>query len=230
VAAARLESHATITEITGTIRPVQRARLAAKLMGAIEELPVGLGQKVRAGDLLVKISAGEITARVAQAQAQLNVARRDLERERDLLTKGASTADLVRGLEDRFAMTQAMMREAEVMLTYATIRAPFDGLIARKPANLGDLAAPGLPCSKSRAWAISKSRRRCPTRSPPRSPPARCSRSKFPPPVSRSPARLPSSRPPPTRAPMRCSPRFPSPQAPRCARVSLPACRFPVRR
>ena len=145
VAVVHAETVATLTEVTGTIRPMQRAQLAAKLMGAIDEMPVALGQRVRAGDLLVKIAAGEITARVTQAQAQLNVARRDLERERDLLTKGASTADMVRGLEDRFTMTQAMVREAEVMLGYATVRAPFDGVVARKLANPGDLAAPGMP-------------------------------------------------------------------------------------
>ncbi|MDI1318613.1 MAG: biotin/lipoyl-binding protein, partial [bacterium] len=129
---------ASLTEVTGTVRPVQRAQLAAKLMGAIEEMPVTLGQPVHAGDLLVKISAGEITARLAQAQAQLNVVRRDLERERDLLPKGASTADMVRGLEDRFTMAQAMVREAEVMLGYAEIRAPFDGVVARRSAHPGD--------------------------------------------------------------------------------------------
>lgn len=145
LAPVRAETLPILTEITGTIRPVQHAQIAAKLMGTIEELPVALGQPVRAGDLLVRISAAEITARVAQAQSQLNVARRDLERERALLTKGASTADLVRGLEDRVALTQAMVREAEVLLGYATIRAPFAGVISRKLAQAGDLAAPGLP-------------------------------------------------------------------------------------
>ncbi len=145
VATVRAETLAASTEITGTIRPVQRTQLSAKVMGAIAELPVTLGQRVRTGDLLVKISVGEITARVAQAQSQLNAARRDLERERDLLGKGASTADMVRGLEDRFAMTQAMVREAEVMLGYATIRAPFDGVVSRKLVNAGDLASPGFP-------------------------------------------------------------------------------------
>jgi membrane fusion protein, multidrug efflux system len=134
-----------LIEVTGTVRPVQRALIAAKVMGAIDELPVALGQRVHAGDLLAKISAGEISARVLQAQAQLNQARRDLERERDLLTKSASTPDMVKGLEDRYAMTQAMVREAEVMLGYATVRAPFDGVVARKLASAGDLAAPGMP-------------------------------------------------------------------------------------
>ena len=145
VAFVRTEEVPTLTEVTGTVRPVQRATIAARVMGAIVELPVTLGQRVKAGDLLVKISAGEISARVLQAQSQLNQAKRDLDRERDLLAKNASTTDMVRGLEDRFAMTQAMVREAEVLLGYATVLAPFDGVVARKLVNAGDLATPGLP-------------------------------------------------------------------------------------
>lgn len=145
VAPARVEHLPVITEVAGVVRPAQRAQLAAKIMGPIEEMPVTLGQRVRAGDLLVKISAGEISARVTQAQSQLNAARRDLERERSLVGKGASTADLVRGLEDRFAASEAMVREAEAMFGYTMVRAPFDGVIARKLANAGDLASPGFP-------------------------------------------------------------------------------------
>jgi RND family efflux transporter MFP subunit len=145
LALARVENVPTLTEVTGTVRPVQRAMIAAKVMGAIEELPVTLGQRVKAGDLLVKISAGEISAKVLQAQSQLNMARRDLERERDLLAKNASTSEMVKSLEDRFTMTQAMVSEAETMLGYATVRAPFDGVVARKLANAGDLSAPGQP-------------------------------------------------------------------------------------
>lgn len=143
VAVARLETVPALTDVSGSIRPLRRAQISAKVMGPIEEFGVTLGQAVKAGDLLAKIGAGEITARVAQTQAQLNIARRDLARERDLLGKGASTADLVRSLEDRLALNEAMLREAEVMLGYATIRAPFAGVVARKPAEVGDLATPG---------------------------------------------------------------------------------------
>jgi RND family efflux transporter MFP subunit len=134
-----------ITEVTGTVRPVQRAIIAAKVMGVIGDMPVTLGQRVKAGDLLISISAGEISARVQQAKSQLNQVQRDLERERDLLTKSASTADMVKNLEDRFGMTQAMVNEAEVMLGYTSVLAPFDGVVARKMVNAGDLAAPGMP-------------------------------------------------------------------------------------
>jgi membrane fusion protein, multidrug efflux system len=145
VTTVHVENIPTLTEVMGTVRPIQRAQLAAKVMGTLEEVPVTLGQPVRTGDLLAKISAGEISARLLQAQSQLNAVRRDLERERELLTKGASTSDMVKGLEDRFAAAQAMVREAETMSSYTTIRAPFDGVVARKIANAGDLASPGQP-------------------------------------------------------------------------------------
>lgn len=145
LARAELKSTPSVTEITGNIRPVHRALLSAKVMGAIDDLPVTLGQPVQAGDILARISAAEIGARLLQARSQLNVAQRDLARERDLLGKGASTADLVKGLEDRLAMTQAMVREAEAMLAYTTIRAPFAGVVARKFVNAGDFATPGAP-------------------------------------------------------------------------------------
>jgi RND family efflux transporter MFP subunit len=145
VAAVQMEDTPMFIEVTGTVHPAKHAVIAAKVMGAIEEMPFALGQRVKAGDLLVKISAAEISARVLQAKSQLNQVQRDLERERDLLTKGASTSDMVKGLEDRFAMAHAIVAEAEVMLGYAAVRAPFDGVVARKMSDVGDLAAPGMP-------------------------------------------------------------------------------------
>jgi len=145
VATVRIEELPVAIEVAGTVRPVRHALLAARVMGAIEELPVALGQRVKAGNLLVKISAGEISARVAQAQAQLDEVQGDLDRERKLLAQGASTPETVRSLVDRFALTEAMVREAEVMLGYTMIRAPFDGVIARKLADAGDLTSPGQP-------------------------------------------------------------------------------------
>lgn len=133
------------TTVTGTVRPVQRAVLSAKVMGSVAAVPVNLGQAVAAGDLLVRLSAAEIEARVAQAKAQLNQVTRDLERERALLAREASTADMVRTLEDRHALTAALVREAETMLGYTQIRAPFAGTIARKHVDAGDLASPGQP-------------------------------------------------------------------------------------
>jgi len=140
-----LQQVPVLSELSGTVRPIDRAMMAAKLMGVVAEVPVTLGQRVKAGEPLLRINAAEIAARVAQARSQLNLAQRDLERERDLLQKQASTAEMVRSLEDRHTMTLEMLKEAEVMLGYAVLKAPFDGVVSRKLINAGDLAAPGMP-------------------------------------------------------------------------------------
>ncbi len=141
----RLETVQSREEVPGTIRAVDRAMIAAKITGTIDNLPVTLGQQVTKGDLLVSILAGEISAKVLQAQAQLDQSVRDLKRERELLTKGASTSETVAALEDGVRVLQAVVSEAETMLSYTRVTAPFDGVITRKLANEGDLASPGMP-------------------------------------------------------------------------------------
>jgi RND family efflux transporter MFP subunit len=129
--------------VTGTVIAADRAKIASKIMGTITRLPVVLGQVVKAGDLLVEIRADEIAARLDQARAALAQAEGDLERETRLLAQSASPADTVRNLEDRRRQMTAAVAEAESLLAYTRILAPFDGTVARRPANEGDLAAPG---------------------------------------------------------------------------------------
>ncbi|MBU0482555.1 MAG: efflux RND transporter periplasmic adaptor subunit [Proteobacteria bacterium] len=132
-------------EATGTIEAVHQATIASKVTGTIEKLPVDLGSTVKKGDLLLRLSAGEISARAAQAEAQLEQARRNLEREKRLLEKEASTPETVKSMEDGFRVAEAAYREAQTMFGYTTITAPFDGVISGKNIQIGDLATPGTP-------------------------------------------------------------------------------------
>lgn len=133
------------TEVSGTIRSVDRAVIAAKVTGTIGKMAVVLGSRVRKGDLLVQIDAAEISARAAQAKARLDQAERNLARERKLLDKDAATPENVKSLEETARMAAAAYREAQTMLGYTTLTAPFDGVVSGKMANVGDLAAPGVP-------------------------------------------------------------------------------------
>ncbi len=132
-------------ELVATIEAVRQAAISAKVTGTIIELPVVLGSRVEQGDILAQISAEEISARVLQAQAQLAQARRNLLREQKLLKRNATTRETVNSLRDMFKIAQATLKEAQTMLGYATIKAPFTGVITRKLANNGDLATPGAP-------------------------------------------------------------------------------------
>lgn len=130
-------------QVTATVEAAQSASIATRISGNITELPVSLGSQVLKGDILLVISADEIKAKLNQAQAQLDQARRNLKREQSLLKKNAATPESVKTLEEQTKMAEAAFREARTMLDYTTIKAPFDGIITAKPANVGDLATPG---------------------------------------------------------------------------------------
>ncbi len=132
-------------DIPGTVRPTDRATLSPKVMGTVTRVSAELGQAVTAGQMLVEISANEIAAKLAQAETALAQAQRDLDRETALLAQGASTAEMVRNLQDRQHIMASQVEEARTFLTYTRITAPFNGVITRKLVNEGDLAAPGQP-------------------------------------------------------------------------------------
>jgi RND family efflux transporter MFP subunit len=145
IAPATREELPVLVEATGSVRAVRRAEVAAKVMGTIEELPVLLGQRVKKGDVIARIAAAEIAARVQQGRAALAGLQRDFERERNLAERGAGTREAVAALQDRIATAEAVLKEAQAMQDYTTVRAPFDGAVARRIADAGDVAAPGVP-------------------------------------------------------------------------------------
>ncbi|MBL9216318.1 MAG: efflux RND transporter periplasmic adaptor subunit [Opitutaceae bacterium] len=142
VAAERLP---VLVEAPATVRPADRATLAAKLTGNVASFPLGLGGTVAAGDVLLTLNAPETEARVRQAQARLAEAERNADRARTLVEKGVNAPDSLRDAEDNLRYAQAAAAEAEALLAYATVRAPFAGVITEKHVLPGDLATPGLP-------------------------------------------------------------------------------------
>ena len=132
-------------EVAGSVEALQRATIGAKIAGPIEEMPVVLGQTVKKGALLARISAGEIAARLSQAEVQFGQAQRNFEREKRLLEQDASTRETVKSQEDAYRVAEAGVREARAMRDYAMLTAPFAGVVSQKMANAGDLATPGMP-------------------------------------------------------------------------------------
>lgn len=131
--------------VPGTVRPRDRAVLSAKVSGTVAEVNVTLGQRVAKGAPLARLAAAELAARVARMHAEAEQAQRDLERERSLAAKGVSAAETARAMEDRLKIVQAQLAEAETVLGYTVVTAPFDGVITAQPADVGDLASPGTP-------------------------------------------------------------------------------------
>ncbi len=129
--------------LPGTVRAVDRAVIAAKVAGTISDLPWGLGQQVKAGSILVKLSAPEYAAQVSRARTQLEQAERELARDKALSERGAGTDEAVRRGAEQVQSAKAALAEAEAMLSYTEIRAPFDARVTARLAYPGDMALPG---------------------------------------------------------------------------------------
>lgn len=111
-------------------------------------------------------AAGEVDNAIAAAQAQLDLAQVTYQRMKDLHEKKSISNQEFDEASARYKMAQsgyemarakktqvdAKIRQAEeglaaaqVALGYATITAPFDGVVTEKPVQLGNLASPGMP-------------------------------------------------------------------------------------
>jgi RND family efflux transporter MFP subunit len=132
-------------EVVGTVRPKLRAIIEAKVSGKIEKLLVAPGQQVKAGDLLAQLDAREIQAKLDQALALREQATRDLDRARKLFEQKITTQAEFDAVQARERVAAGAATETQTALGYTKIVAPFDGVVTRKLADVGDLAAPGKP-------------------------------------------------------------------------------------
>lgn len=138
-------ARAVTEEVVGSVRPKQRSVVEAKVSGRIAEMPAGLGVQVKSGDVLVVVDAQEVKARMEQASAQREQAQKDLERVRTLAARQVASKQDLDAAEARFRVADAALSEARTMMGYARVTAPFDGVVSRKLAEVGDLAVPGKP-------------------------------------------------------------------------------------
>ena len=143
---------------TGSIVADQQATLSARLTAQVADVLVDVGDKVKAGDILIHLDNLDLDARVRQteqalasAQAQLNIARKDYARTQSLFKrKLVAQSRLDEALsnlqtaEARFKQTQASLEEAQTTYGYSIIAAPFDGVVTQKLVHKGDIASPGV--------------------------------------------------------------------------------------
>lgn len=142
---AESKQRATTEEVVGTIQAKLHATLEAKLSGRIDKMPVLLGQAVKTGDFVARLDAAEIKARMEQAEAGLQQAERDWKRTSALFDQQAATRTDYDAADSRYRMAKGAVAEAQAMLGYVEILAPFAGVVTKKWADVGDLATPGKP-------------------------------------------------------------------------------------
>ncbi|MBC3875628.1 efflux RND transporter periplasmic adaptor subunit [Undibacterium flavidum] len=155
---------------SGYVVAQRRAAVASKATGRLIWLNVREGSKVKQGEIIAKLDASDVQAAIAAVQAnvrqteavvaQSNVelvnAEADLKRAQGLQTQGfissqAMDAALKRVNAAKAAITSAQasvavarsqLRIQQVNQDFTEIRAPFDGVVLNKNANVGDIITP----------------------------------------------------------------------------------------
>lgn len=143
----------------GIAHPLEEATLSTTLMGTVTDVLVHEGDLVRAGQVLLRIDAGELAARaqrltasVADADALYRDAETQARRFAALYADSAATRAQSEAAQTGLARADAAVRaaraaaaELEAASRYATLRAPFDGMVVRRSIDRGGMAAPGAP-------------------------------------------------------------------------------------
>jgi HlyD family secretion protein len=170
VTAAYPSQNYTLLNATGYVVPQRKAAVASKAQGRLEWLGVLEGSRVKKDEIIARVESRDVEASAAQARAQVQVAEANLQLQqaelRDAevnlkrsemllepkaISKQQYDADLARYNKARasisnaqasIASSKANARAAEVSVEQTVIRAPFDGVVLIKHANVGDNITP----------------------------------------------------------------------------------------
>lgn len=133
--------------------------LASKVSGYIQKVTVREGDKVKKGDVLVQIDnrdyqslADSAKSELLSLEARKNDAEKNFRRLKELYSQQAVSSQQFDAasanyneIRAKYDSTQAKLVQAELNLENTQLKAPSDGIIARKSAEVGQLASPGSP-------------------------------------------------------------------------------------
>lgn len=147
------------TTYSGSVEGARRVALSTRVMGRVVQLNVDEGDEVSAGDVLLRIDDGQLTAQRRQAEAGLREARANLENARTnfarfdtLLAQESATQrefddakTMLESAEARARSLESRIAEVDDALQYTVIRSPVSGVVAERSIDQGAMAAPGAP-------------------------------------------------------------------------------------
>lgn len=145
--------------LNAVVEAVRQTTLSAQVPGAIVALHVKVGDTVKAGQELLRIDARAAqqnvagsAAQVEAAQAALNVAATEYERQQQLFAKNYISQGALdraqaqhRAAQAQVNALQAQTRAAQTQSGFFVLNAPYAGVVSEVPVTLGDMAMPGRP-------------------------------------------------------------------------------------
>jgi RND family efflux transporter MFP subunit len=122
-----------------TAEAFYEADLGAKVSGYVDELLVDVGSHVKAGQVLARISVPELAQSRNAAVAKVAALKSAYERTATLAERNSVTKRALTEAKDRLDTGIAEQAEVEAQLRYATIEAPFAGIVTARTIDPGDM-------------------------------------------------------------------------------------------
>ena len=172
----------SLLNASGYVVAQRKAAVSSKATGRLEWLGVEEGSVVRQGELVARLENRDVAAVKDQAAAQLTAARENLEqarveqkdaarnlsRSRELVSQGIISQadyDVAEARHSRAVSAsaaaqagirgaQSALQGAEASLDYTLIRAPFDGVVLTKNADVGDIVSPLAAAANAKAAVV----------------------------------------------------------------------------
>jgi membrane fusion protein (multidrug efflux system) len=130
-------------ELTGTLEPHKEVQITSENGGAIREIRFEKGDRVKKGDLLCRVGDDLAEARLDQAVAELMAAEANFLKVTKLFERQAvPQQDLVAATAQRDRL-KAALRERELILERARLKAPIDGIVLDRPVETGEVIPAG---------------------------------------------------------------------------------------
>lgn len=135
--------HARAIHVAGQTAPDKKAVIATRVAGVIGELPVKQGDRIKAGDLILKLNAEEKIAAVDTAKALLSQRQAEWEAAERLAKSGNIAPLQVETAKAALAAAKSQVQAAESELERTQVLAPFDGWVDQVNVELGSSVMQG---------------------------------------------------------------------------------------
>jgi len=142
-AAVKEEDWAPRLSAVGSVSAAQGAVVSTELGGTVGEIRFENGAQAKKGDVLVRLDVSQEEALLRSAQAEAELARTDLERARDLVSKKVISKAEIDAAESKFNRLNAIVDQMRSNIAKKTIVAPFDGELGIRQVNVGQMINAG---------------------------------------------------------------------------------------
>ncbi|MFM7737638.1 MAG: efflux RND transporter periplasmic adaptor subunit [Alphaproteobacteria bacterium] len=132
-------------DFVGTLNANAEASVAAEIDGRLTAIRADLGDMVARGQVLATLDSSEIEARLREAEASLVRRTNDAKRAEQLRTRGVMSQQEYDAITSDLGVARARRDLLAIQVANTRIKAPFDGRIAKRKAEVGDYVRTGTP-------------------------------------------------------------------------------------